>query len=66
MIDLELVLNCWVLGDGYQNVFEVTISNTKSVSALKKQVHYDKKPIFDVFPADTLVLWKVSELSSWC
>jgi hypothetical protein len=60
----DLALNCWVLGDGSQNVFEVTIPKTKSVNALKKMVKTEKEPVFDGFPADALVLWKVSELSS--
>jgi hypothetical protein len=59
----ELELNCWVLGDRSQDVFEVTIPNTMTVSELNKIVRSKKKPIFDSFPADAVVLWKVSAFS---
>lgn len=57
MTDLEL--NCWVLGDGAQNVFAVKIPGTETVSALKEAIK-DKKPQWGSIAADSLVLWKVS------
>jgi hypothetical protein len=57
----DINLNCWVLGDGLYNIFELTISPTKSVSTLRKMVYDEINPRS---PAKDLLLWKVSELSS--
>lgn len=55
-----LELNCVVLGDERNHIFNVEILATKTVSALKKAIKAEKSPLFDHVAADNLVLWKVS------
>jgi hypothetical protein len=59
---LHLKLNCIVLGDDPSHAFEIKIAPTESVSALREVIKDKKKPHFDHVPADSLKLWKVSEL----
>jgi hypothetical protein len=58
-IDPIFELNCWVLGDGVQNIFPVKVAKSESVGALKEVIK-DKKPAFGNIAADSLALWKVS------
>jgi hypothetical protein len=54
-----LQLNCWVFDDHVSQVFPVKITNTESVSTLKKAIK-EKKPSLDHVSTDALTLWKVS------
>jgi len=56
------MLNCFVLGGDPNRVFEIKIAPTESVSALKKAIKEEKKQTFRDVDADTLQLWKVSDL----
>ena len=53
-------LNCIVLGDDHHRVFQVEISTTKTVAALKKAIKEEKKHAFQHVDADILNLWKIS------
>lgn len=53
----------WVLGDDPQRIFPVKIANSETVGALKKAIKDEKKPEFDDYVTDLLVLWKVSNAS---
>jgi hypothetical protein len=55
-----LQLNCFVPGDGRNQVFPVEIANNKPISALKKVIKEEKKVAFEHVDADLLQLWKVS------
>jgi hypothetical protein len=55
-----LDLNCLLFGDDLKSVFQVKISSTEPVSALKKAIKEEKRPDFDHVSADALRLWKVS------
>lgn len=55
-----LELNCLVLGDERNHIFNIEIPATKTVSALKKAIKEEKSPLFDHVPADNLAIWKVS------
>ena len=55
-----LKLNCLVLGQDRNNIFEVSLGRTQSLAALKVAIRRENKPAFDHVPADSLVLWKVS------
>ena len=57
---LALELNCLVLGDDSSHIFTIEIQGTKNISALRKAIKEEKKPIFDHVPADTLKLFKDS------
>jgi Crinkler effector protein N-terminal domain len=56
---LALELNCLVLGDDSSHIFTIEIQGTKNISALRKAIKEEKKPIFDHVPADALKLFKV-------
>ena len=56
-----LNLYCWVLGDDSQHIFAVKIAGTETVIALKDAIKEKMRPAFDHIPANTLVLWKVSD-----
>ena len=51
-----------VLSDDPSLVFTVEIARTKNISAIRKAIKDERKPAFDHVPADTLNLWKVSEI----
>ncbi|KAF8584004.1 hypothetical protein K439DRAFT_1661009 [Ramaria rubella] len=55
-----LRLNCWVIGDDIRSVFDVEISPSKSVSALRKAIKIEQEPRFNDIPAVEFDLWKVS------
>jgi translation initiation factor 1 (eIF-1/SUI1) len=55
---IDLNLNCWVVGQGAQNVFTVKILERETVSTLKEEIK-NKNPEFQAIAADSLVLWKV-------
>ena len=55
-------LNCWVFGGDSSPVFLVKIAATESVGTLKEAIKDKKKPAFDHLTADSLDLWKVSDL----
>jgi hypothetical protein len=63
MSSLRLNINCWVQGDDRDSVFELKISGTESVSALREAIKIKKKHSFQDVDADTLKLWKVSAYS---
>jgi hypothetical protein len=54
-----LELNCLVLGDSRDNIFTVEIPRAKNVSALRKVIKEEKRPVLDHVPADALELWQV-------
>ena len=56
----NLEIHCLVVGEDAANVFPVKISKSETVGILKEMIKEKKKPQFDDFAADTLVLWKVS------
>jgi hypothetical protein len=58
-----LELNCWVLGDDPSRVFAVEIASSKTVSFLKETIKDKKKRVFDDIDADSLNLWKVSNVT---
>jgi Crinkler effector protein N-terminal domain len=53
----ELELNCCVVGTELYRAFPVKIQSSESVGTLKKEIQKERK---DHSPADTLILWKVS------
>ena len=55
-----LTLNCWTLGDQFDNTFSVEILPVKNVGQLKDAIKEKKKLLFDHVDADTLVLLQVS------
>jgi hypothetical protein len=59
-----LDLNCLVLGDDISaaRVFTVEIAKRKTVDGLKDAIKDKKKPEFDGYAADSLILWRVSIL----
>jgi hypothetical protein len=56
----NLSINCIVLGDNSSHVFTTEIDGTNNVSALKKAIKDEKRPVFDHVPADALKVYKVS------
>jgi hypothetical protein len=56
----DILLNCWVLGDDTSSIFPISIPLAGTVGTLKKLIKEDKKPQFDVIPADRINLWQVS------
>lgn len=54
----EIELNCWIVGNEPYRIFPVKIRNSESVGTLKEEIKR-KNPDIDC-PADTLILWKVS------
>ena len=56
----SLRLNCLVLGQDRNHIFEVSLSRTRPLAALKVAIRGEKQPAFDHVPAHSLVLWKVS------
>ena len=50
--------NCWVRGPDVGSIFEVKISKTESVAALKKAIRSEKPVAFRDVDADTLALYK--------
>jgi hypothetical protein len=59
-VDRVLELNCLVLGDGPNHIFQVEIARTKTVAALKEAIKEEKKQAFRDVDADSLKLWAVS------
>src|ERR1700683_5724200 len=57
-----LELTCWILGHDPLRVFSVEVPSSKTVSYLRKAIKDEKKPVFDEITADSLDLWKVSNL----
>jgi hypothetical protein len=57
-----LLLNCWVLGNDPKRVFTVKIGKKETVDDVKNVIKEEKKPELDHLAADSLQLWKVSEL----
>jgi hypothetical protein len=55
----SLKLNCLILGDSQKNIFKVQIPLADDVSALRKAIKEEKRPVLDHVPADALELWKV-------
>jgi hypothetical protein len=53
-----LSLNCWVRGSDVGRTFEVKISKTETVVALKKAIRNEKPAAFRDVDADTLDLYK--------
>jgi hypothetical protein len=49
-----------VFGDDLKSIFQVKISATEPVSALKKVIKEEKRHAFQDVDADALRLWKVS------
>lgn len=60
MVDNLLTLFCLVDGDSLSEAFEVEISSTKTVSALKKVIRDDNSVAFADIDAKMLTLWRVS------
>src|SRR5688572_32177387 len=58
----ELRLNCFVVGEGFNNIIAVQINDVNPVSVLKEAIKTKKNPDLDYLPADKLVLYKVGEL----
>jgi hypothetical protein len=50
-----------VEGDDPTQTFTVQIQKDSNISALRKLIKEEKKPLFDSVPADTLQLFKVRE-----
>lgn len=57
-----LHLNCIVLGDDPSHIFPINIAQTRTVGDLKDMIKDKKKRYFDHVDADSLKLWKVSDL----
>jgi hypothetical protein len=57
---LALELNCLVLGDDPSHIFTIEIRGTKNISALRKAIKEEEKPVFDHVPADALQLFQDS------
>ena len=55
-------LNCFILGDDINHIFEIQIPSTATVSALKKAIKEEKYHEFDTIDANRLELWQVSDL----
>ncbi|KAG0357033.1 hypothetical protein BG005_003994 [Podila minutissima] len=60
MTDNHLTLFCLVDGDSLSEAFEVEISSTKTVSALKKAIRDENTVDFAEIDARLLTLWRVS------
>jgi hypothetical protein len=56
-------LNCLVLGDDPNNIFDIEIALTKDIDALKDLIKENKRPGFDAIAAKSLKLWDVSCLT---
>ena len=56
----EIRLWCWVLGDPYHQVFEVSIKRSALIDDLKIAIQ-GQKPSFKDIDADSLMLYKVGE-----
>ena len=54
-----LSLNCWVVGDSPDEIFEIEIPRTKSVSVLKEIVKEKNANSLSNFDPKQLDLWKV-------
>ena len=55
-------LNCFILGDDINHIFEIQIPSTSTVSALKDMIKEKKNHEFDTVDANRLELWQVSVL----
>jgi len=51
------------LGDDINHIFEIQISSTSTVSALKDMIKEKKNHEFDTVDANRLELWQVSDLT---
>ena len=60
----ELELNCWIIGNEPHRIFPVKIRSSESVGTLKEEIK-TKNPDIDC-PADTLIIWKVSNVPMFC
>ena len=56
----EISLWCWVLGDTYDRVFEVSIKRNATIYDLKEAIQ-GRKPSFKAISAASLKLFKVGE-----
>ncbi|KAI6032322.1 hypothetical protein PISMIDRAFT_121531, partial [Pisolithus microcarpus 441] len=62
----ELSLNCLIWGDEVHRSFNVKLSRTEIVDALKDAIKEKKKPYFDNVPADHLEIFRTSQrVASW-
>jgi Crinkler effector protein N-terminal domain len=53
----DITLNCWVIGDDPQQVFQVNIKENQTIYSLKRHIKALKNYSL---PANSLTLWKVS------
>lgn len=58
-----LVLNCLVLGESSDHIFEVKIAKTESASSLREVIKGERDRLFNRVDADDLILWNVSEVA---
>jgi hypothetical protein len=57
--NVDLELNCWVVGSSYKNVFTVKIADDANISALKVAIKQKKPHAFQHIDADDLDLCQV-------
>jgi hypothetical protein len=50
---------CWVQGEDPARRFDISITSTETVSALREMIKKKTKPDFNDVRADSLKLWKV-------
>jgi hypothetical protein len=55
----SIFLNCWVIGESQNNIISVEIRTSETIAILKDRIKEKKKPRFDSFAADELVLFKI-------
>ena len=58
--DPNLNINCWILGDKYENVLPVQISRNENVAALKRAIKAECHSLLKDIDTFTLILYKVS------
>jgi hypothetical protein len=54
-------LNCWVVGDKPNQVFEINASQKTKIGVIQERIKDKNKPAFDHLPPHRLELWQVSE-----
>ena len=55
-----LTLNCWVVDEGHQRIFQIKIENTQNVTDFRERVKEKKAIAFERVDANNIDLWRVS------
>jgi hypothetical protein len=59
-----ITLNCWPIGNPKNNIFSVKIDTSKTIAILKDRIKKKRRPRFDSFAADELILFKIIVMTS--